>query len=235
MRRDPGLRPGVNVADGKVTHPAVAEGVGGEHVSSRRGARGRQHPKGLTPKTADKGETTQMATATAKKTSKSSRNDGRREEDVLALKNMIGGKFVAPAKGKREDVVNPGDRRGDRPRAAVDQGGRRRRRQGRQGSLRDLGRDHPGERQERLLAARRPRSRSAPTRSPTSRPPTPASRASPSTTTRSRSWSTTCATSPAPPATSRAAPPASTSRATRRWSAASRSASSARSPPGTTR
>jgi alanine dehydrogenase len=28
IRRDPGLRPGVNVARGKVTHPAVAEGVG---------------------------------------------------------------------------------------------------------------------------------------------------------------------------------------------------------------
>ncbi len=32
IRRDPGLRPGVNVAAGKVTHPAVAEGVGDEHV-----------------------------------------------------------------------------------------------------------------------------------------------------------------------------------------------------------
>lgn len=31
-RRDPGLRLGVNVADGKVTHPAVAEGVGVEHT-----------------------------------------------------------------------------------------------------------------------------------------------------------------------------------------------------------
>jgi alanine dehydrogenase len=31
--RVPGLRPGVNVAAGKVTHPAVAEGVGMEHVS----------------------------------------------------------------------------------------------------------------------------------------------------------------------------------------------------------
>ena len=28
IERDPGLRPGVNVAAGKVTHPAVAEGVG---------------------------------------------------------------------------------------------------------------------------------------------------------------------------------------------------------------
>jgi alanine dehydrogenase len=31
-RRDPGLRLGVNVAGGKVTHPAVAEGVGAEYV-----------------------------------------------------------------------------------------------------------------------------------------------------------------------------------------------------------
>jgi alanine dehydrogenase len=33
IRRDPGLRLGVNVAAGKVTHPAVAEGVGAEYVS----------------------------------------------------------------------------------------------------------------------------------------------------------------------------------------------------------
>ena len=32
VRRDPGLRPGVNVAGGQVTHPAVAEGVGAEYV-----------------------------------------------------------------------------------------------------------------------------------------------------------------------------------------------------------
>ena len=32
VRRNPGLRPGVNVAGGKVTHPAVAEGVGADHV-----------------------------------------------------------------------------------------------------------------------------------------------------------------------------------------------------------
>jgi alanine dehydrogenase len=32
IRRDPGLRPGVNVAGGVVTHPAVAEGVGAEYV-----------------------------------------------------------------------------------------------------------------------------------------------------------------------------------------------------------
>ncbi len=33
IRRDPGLRPGVNVAAGRVTHPAVAEGVGMEYVT----------------------------------------------------------------------------------------------------------------------------------------------------------------------------------------------------------
>ena len=32
IRRDPGLRPGVNVAGGQVTHPAVAEGVGATYV-----------------------------------------------------------------------------------------------------------------------------------------------------------------------------------------------------------
>ncbi|HEX5984281.1 MAG TPA: alanine dehydrogenase [Solirubrobacterales bacterium] len=32
IRRDPGLRLGINVAGGKVTHPAVAEGVGMEYV-----------------------------------------------------------------------------------------------------------------------------------------------------------------------------------------------------------
>ncbi len=32
IRRDPGLRLGVNVAGGKVTHPAVAEGVGTDYV-----------------------------------------------------------------------------------------------------------------------------------------------------------------------------------------------------------
>jgi alanine dehydrogenase len=36
IRRDPGLRLGVNVAAGKVTHPAVAEGVGEEYVPVER-------------------------------------------------------------------------------------------------------------------------------------------------------------------------------------------------------
>jgi alanine dehydrogenase len=31
-RRDPGLKLGINVAQGKVTHPAVAEGVGMDYV-----------------------------------------------------------------------------------------------------------------------------------------------------------------------------------------------------------
>ena len=33
VRRDPGLKPGINVAGGKVTHPAVAEGVGEEYTA----------------------------------------------------------------------------------------------------------------------------------------------------------------------------------------------------------
>ena len=32
IRRDPGLRPGVNVADGEVTHAAVAEVVGASYM-----------------------------------------------------------------------------------------------------------------------------------------------------------------------------------------------------------
>jgi alanine dehydrogenase len=35
-RRDPGLKLGINVAGGKVTHPAVAEGVGMEYVAPER-------------------------------------------------------------------------------------------------------------------------------------------------------------------------------------------------------
>jgi alanine dehydrogenase len=38
-RRDPGLRLGVNVAAGKVTHPAVAEGVGAEYTSPEEALR----------------------------------------------------------------------------------------------------------------------------------------------------------------------------------------------------
>ena len=32
IQKEPGLKPGVNVAAGKVTHPAVAEGVGAEYT-----------------------------------------------------------------------------------------------------------------------------------------------------------------------------------------------------------
>jgi betaine-aldehyde dehydrogenase len=45
-----------------------------------------------------------MATATAKRSSRKSRNSRPR---TTTLKNMIGGKFVAPIDGKREDVINP--------------------------------------------------------------------------------------------------------------------------------
>jgi betaine-aldehyde dehydrogenase len=45
-----------------------------------------------------------MATATAKRSSRKSRNSKAR---AITLKNMIGGKFVPSAEGKREDVLNP--------------------------------------------------------------------------------------------------------------------------------
>jgi alanine dehydrogenase len=44
IRRDPGLRPGVNVAGGEVTHPAVAEGVGVDYVPVEE-ALGLEQPK----------------------------------------------------------------------------------------------------------------------------------------------------------------------------------------------
>src|SRR5688500_12950420 len=45
-----------------------------------------------------------MATATRAKKTGAKRKSAPRP---IALKNMIGGKFVAPVEGKREDVVNP--------------------------------------------------------------------------------------------------------------------------------
>lgn len=45
-----------------------------------------------------------MATATAKRSSRASRNSKPR---ATTLKNMIDGKFVAPTDGKREEVLNP--------------------------------------------------------------------------------------------------------------------------------
>jgi alanine dehydrogenase len=42
IRRDPGLRPGVNVAGGKITHPAVAEGVGMDYLPLEETLGGKQ-------------------------------------------------------------------------------------------------------------------------------------------------------------------------------------------------
>jgi alanine dehydrogenase len=44
IRRDPGLRPGVNVCGGEVTHPAVAEAVGVAHVPVERALGLEQEP-----------------------------------------------------------------------------------------------------------------------------------------------------------------------------------------------
>ena len=48
-----------------------------------------------------------MATATAKRNSKRSRASRNGKPRAMTLKNMIDGKFVAPADGKKEDVINP--------------------------------------------------------------------------------------------------------------------------------
>jgi alanine dehydrogenase len=43
LAKDPGLRPGVNVAGGKVTHPAVAEGTGLEFTPLEEEIIGHSH------------------------------------------------------------------------------------------------------------------------------------------------------------------------------------------------
>jgi alanine dehydrogenase len=45
VERDPGLRLGVNVAAGVVTHPAVAEGVGADYTPVEEVLDGRQPSK----------------------------------------------------------------------------------------------------------------------------------------------------------------------------------------------
>ena len=86
IARDPGLRPGVNVAAGKVTHPAVAEGVGG-HVHAGRGRAGRRP---------DRLRRSHMATAT------------------ITLQNFIDGELVDASSGADRGGDQPGHRRGDR-------------------------------------------------------------------------------------------------------------------------
>ncbi|MEX2107242.1 MAG: alanine dehydrogenase [Solirubrobacterales bacterium] len=46
IQRDPGLRPGVNVAAGEVTHPAVAEGVGASYVPAEEALQIETSPTG---------------------------------------------------------------------------------------------------------------------------------------------------------------------------------------------
>ena len=90
-RRDPGLRLGINVAAGTVTHPAVAEAVGVEH----------------TPVEDVLGQQTESLTKEEKWQPQPRRSRRRRRPRSSSFKNMIGGEFVDPAEGKTEDVVNP--------------------------------------------------------------------------------------------------------------------------------
>ena len=114
------------------------------------------------------------------------------------LQNFIGGEFVDPADGATEEVLNPataeaiaeaplsGEEDVDRAVAAA---ARR---------VRGLGRRHAGRARAGAAQAGRRDRGATPTRSPTSSPPTRASRGRRSSTTRSRSWWTTCASSRAP-------------------------------------
>jgi alanine dehydrogenase len=45
IRRDPGLRLGVNVTNGRVTHPAVAEGVGAEYIRVEEALKMEKEPR----------------------------------------------------------------------------------------------------------------------------------------------------------------------------------------------
>ena len=89
-RRDPGLRLGVNVAGGKVTHPAVAEAVGADYVpveealgvSRRTVPSARRERPEQAHDVSERQEEQTMATATLTK-----------------LQNFIDGEFVDPAEG----------------------------------------------------------------------------------------------------------------------------------------
>ena len=88
-RRDPGLRLGVNVAGGKVTHPAVAEGVGDRATSRRGGAR-------TTPKQ------TSLTKEDARWQPQPRRRRSKAEHGTegTELKNFIGGEFVEPPRAR---------------------------------------------------------------------------------------------------------------------------------------
>ena len=191
LARDPGLRPGVNVAGGSVTHAAVAEGTGpGLHARWRRYSN--RKSRALTE---------EIAMATAEKTK---------------LQNFIGGEFVDPADGATEAVLNPataeeiaeaplsGEEDVDRAVAAA------------KGAFDGWADTTPGERALALLQARR-RDRGARRRA--RRPRVRQRRQAAAGVPRrrdARRWPTSCASSPAPRAAWRARPPASTWRATRR-------------------
>ena len=125
-RRDPGLRPGVNVAGGKVTHPAVAEGVGMRlrPVEEALDIEPTSRPTLRHAMAHDTRSSRPMATATEDQAQELHRRRVRRRR-------------------RRRDRGRdqPGDRRGDRRGAALDRGGRRPRRAGGRASAFDeLGR-----------------------------------------------------------------------------------------------
>ena len=130
-RSGPAARASTSPA-GKVTHPAVAEGVGIDYVppeealgvEHRHGAPQRRPTQRARPSDRATDRRTKMATATLTK-----------------LQNFIDGEFVDPAEGETEEVAQPGHRRADRRGAAVHRRGRRPRRRGGPQGVRRLGGD----------------------------------------------------------------------------------------------
>ena len=67
------------------------------------------------------------------------------------FRNIIGGKAVEAASGETYDIVNPATGEVYAAGAGLGRGGRRPRHAGGRGGVRDLGGDHPAERQKALL------------------------------------------------------------------------------------
>ena len=186
---------GVNVAAGQ-RHPPRGRGSGRRGVrSSDAGARP-EHERAR-PAERDRRE---MATARPPR-----------------LQNFIDGELTdaAERRDRGRSSTRPRASRSPRRRSRRRRG-RRPRRRGRAPRLRGLVATDAGRPRPRRCSSSPTRSRSTPRSSPTSRPPTPASRATTSSRTRSRSRPTTCASSPAPRACSRARRRASTWRGTPR-------------------
>ena len=187
VQRDPGLKPGINVAGGRVTHQAVAEGVGMEYAPPEQVLGFEMPQNGASvdgagrPRPGRCRDQTEHLTTTWDQELR--RRDGHRNRQQASELHQR--RVRRPPTGATEDVINPStgeviaqaplSTSEDVDRAVPRRGPRSRRGRGqRRGSAPPRCSGWPT------------RSRSTPTSSPTSSPPTPASRARRSSRTRSR-------------------------------------------------